>query len=65
MTAPVVLTGAFAEGTYGGQQEAIPPEFRAVDESLRGFSERVSGGKPCHVAHYMEWRRTARGENVK
>ncbi len=56
---------AFAEGAYAGEQETIPPEFRLAEKPLRGFVERLSDGTPCHVAPYMEWRRTARGESVQ
>jgi|SRR5271157_2253411 len=54
----------FAEGTYNRQPETIPPEFLITEKPLRGFVERLSDGKPCQLAHYMEWRGTARGESV-
>ena len=38
--------------------------LQLTEKPLRGFVERLSDGKPCQLAHYMEWRGTARGESV-
>jgi hypothetical protein len=52
----------FAEGTYRGKQEEIPREFSEIERPLQQLLTRTSAVSNCRLAHYMEWRRTGRGE---
>jgi len=55
----------FAEGQYRGKSEQIPVAFDEVEDALRRPAGSVLNGAPCPMGHYMEWRRTGRGESVR
>jgi hypothetical protein len=55
----------FAEGNYRGQKEQIPASFAEVENALKQVANPVLNGAPCPMGHYMEWRRTGRGEAVR
>jgi TonB family protein len=55
----------FAEGQYRGKNEQIPAAFGEVEDALRRLAGPVLNGAPCPMGHYMEWRRTGRGETVR
>ena len=55
----------FAEGKYQGGDEMIPPAFGDVEGALRRVAGSLLNGVPCPMAHYMEWRRTGRGEAIR
>ena len=55
----------FAEGQYRGKNKQIPVAFGEVEDALRRLAGSVLNGAPCPMGHYMEWRRTGRGETVR
>jgi hypothetical protein len=55
----------FGEGKYRGRDEQIPAAFDEVEDALRRLTGSVLNGTPCPMGHYMEWRRTGRGEDVR
>ncbi len=56
---------AFAEGTYQGKKEKIPPAFAKVEARLIRLAEDAASHQPCPMARYMEWRRAGRGETLE
>jgi len=55
----------FAEGKYQGRDEKIPAAFGDIEGALRWVASSLLNGAPCPMAHYMEWRRTGRGEAIR